>query len=73
MGLGRVNCISHLPTATSLGSIYSDTQQKHANHIPQYKSKHFGFLIPHGINLPSHPWVFENSCVLPINSTFSLN
>lgn len=60
--LGRVNWISDLPTAPSMGGtpFFPDTWPRHDHHIPQYKSERSDYPIPHAAGkFTSQPRVFE--------------
>lgn len=46
--LEGLNRIPDLPTATSTGSVYSDSWPNHAKHILQFRSEHFDLPAPHG-------------------------
>ena len=61
-GLGRVNWISDFPTAPSVGgtAFFPDTWPRLAHHVPQYKSEHSDYSVPHAAgNLTSQPRVLE--------------
>lgn len=75
-GLGRVNWISDFPTAPSMGGKHSFLTLGPGTLITSHSISQSAlttqFLMRLGTLLPSLGFS-RNSCVLPINSTFSLN